>query len=628
VSDKQDNIKRRVTPHAIEQVPAGDPAPWYRWMLRVETGLALATLGLMTLLPLLNATVRVFYSTGIPDSMVYAQNLTLVVAFLGAAIAARRGEHLSLSAAAELLPRGASRWTDLVSGSLAAVVSGLLTYAGVVFVRAEMSSILKLSIGVPIWVIELVIPLGFGLVTLRLALRFKNRLIGLALPLVLGAAIAAVGLLELEIPGLFWIFLIVLIVGVVLGAPIFVAIGGLAMLLFWDQFTPISSVVVETYRLVSSPTLPAIPLFTLAGFLLAGSGASKRLVEVFEALFGWAPGGTAIAAALVCAFFTTFTGASGVTILALGGLLVPALVQAGNGPKFSLGLVTASGSLGLLFFPSLPVILYAVVADVDVAQMFAGAMIPGFIVVGSVVVLGVQYGLKHRDRTLIPWSRSRALRSVWTAKWELLLPVVVLVGFLSGFMTFVESAALAALYAFVVEVLIYRDLDLRKGLPDSVVACVSLVGAVLTILGVALGLTSYFVDAEVPSAVIAWTKANIDSRIVFLLALNVLLLGVGCIMDIFSAIVVVAPLVAPVGVAFGVHPIHLGVIFLANLELGYITPPVGMNLFLSSMRFNKSLGEVYRSTVPFFFLRVGAILLITYLPFLTIFLADLFAPKM
>lgn len=587
----------------------------------IEASLALSIMGLMTLLPLVNGALRAFAGSGIPASIVLTQTMTLLVAFLGAAIAARRGEHLSLSAANDVLPEKIRAWTATIASTGAVVVTGILVYAGVGFVLAEMDSPLKVAgLGLPIWIVESVIPLGFAVVAVRLFGHSRKLWLSLALTLLLGGFFAAVGFWDLEPPGFFSLALIGIALITALGAPLYVAIGGLSLILFWEQMTPVSSVVVETYRLVASPTLPAIPLFTVAGFLLAAGGASKRLVEVFEAWFGWAPGGMAIAAALVCAFFTTFTGASGVTILALGGILLPALVQSGHDEKFSLGLLTSSGSLGLLFFPSLPVILYAVVANVDVMDMFVGAALPGLIVIGSVAVLGLRYGLKHRTDTRTPFAWTRARRALWQAKWELGLPVVVLVTFLGGILTFVETASLAALYAFVVEVFVYRDLKLRGELASSVVASVSLVGAVLTILGVAMGFTSYLIDAEIPSAVVTWTQETISSPLMFLLVLNGVLLVVGCIMDIFSAIVVVAPLLAPVGIAFGIDPIHLGVIFLANLELGFITPPVGMNLFLASMRFQKSLGEVFRSTVPFFFLRAAAILLITYIPWLSTWL--------
>ena len=587
-----------------------------------EAGLALGIMGLMTLLPLLNAVMRTIFGNGLPASIVLTQTMTLLVTFLGAAIAARRAEHLSLSAANEILPERFRIWTGSLATAGAVAVTVVLSYAGVVFVIAEMNSPLKIAgIGLPIWMVELVIPLGFAVVAMRLLLGSSKVWFSALIGLLLAALFAAVGYWDLELPGFFSLCLMGLALITALGAPLYVAIGGLTLIMFWEQMTPVSAVVVETYRLVSSPTLPAIPLFTMAGFILAAGGASKRLVEVFEAWFGWAPGGMAIAAALVCAFFTTFTGASGVTILALGGLLLPALVNSGHDEKFSLGLLTASGSLGLLFFPSLPVILYAVVAKVDVVQMFAGAAIPGLVVVSSVVVIGLGYGIKNKERVHIPFSLTRAKKALWDAKWELALPLVVLVGFLAGWLTFVETASLAALYAFIVEVFIYKDLRIGWDLAKSIVAGVSLIGAVLTILGVAMGFTSYLIDAEIPDAIITWTQHSMSSTLAFLLVLNVVLLVVGCIMDIFSAIVVIAPLLAPVGLAFGVDPIHMGVIFLANLELGFITPPVGMNLFIASMRFKKSLAEVFRSTLPFVLFRAAAVLLITYVPWLSTWLA-------
>lgn len=600
---------------------------WFNRLARygkwTEAGLALSIMALMTVLPLINALMRTIFGNGLPVSIVLTQTMTLLVAFLGAAIAARRAEHLSLSAANDILPEKIRAWSSSLATAGAVAVTLVLTYAGISFVHAEMASPLKIAgLGLPIWFVEMAIPLGFGIVSMRLLLGSRKIWFTALLALLMATLFAAVGYWDLELPGFFILSIVGLAIITALGAPLYVAIGGLTLILFWEQMTPVSAVVVETYRLVSSPTLPAIPLFTIAGFLLAAGGASKRLVEVFEAWFGWAPGGMAIAAALVCAFFTTFTGASGVTILALGGLLLPALVNSGHDEKFSLGLLTASGSLGLLFFPSLPVILYAVVAKVDVVQMFAGAAIPGLVVVSSVVVIGLLYGVKNKDRVQIPFAFARAKKALWHAKWELALPLVVLVGFLAGWLTFVETASLAALYAFVVEVFIYRDLKIGKELASAVVASVSLVGAVLTILGVAMGFTSYLIDAEIPAAVIAWTQQSIHSPLAFLLVLNLVLLVVGCIMDIFSAIVVVAPLLAPVGLAFGVDPIHMGVIFLANLELGFITPPVGMNLFIASMRFKKSLAEVFRSTLPFVLFRAGAVLLITYIPWLSTWLAS------
>jgi C4-dicarboxylate transporter DctM subunit len=366
-----------------------------------------------------------------------------------------------------------------------------------------------------------------------------------------------------------------------------------------------------------SPSIPTLPLFTLTGFLLAEGGSSDRLVRLFRALFGWLPGGLAIAATLVCAFFTSFTGASGVTILALGGILMPVLLRSGYRPGFSLGLLTATGSIGLLFPPSLPVILYAVVAHVPIPDLFRAAALPGVLLVAAVVVLGVRESIESRAERPA-FSAREAAASAWECKWELLLPVVLLVGMFGGFCTLVEAAALTAVYALLMQTVIHRDLHLVRDLPAVLTRCLVLIGAVLVILGVAMGLTNYLVDAEVPMRAATWVEANVGSRAVFLLALNVFLLIVGCLMDIFSAIVVVVPLILPISQVFGVDPLHLGVIFLANLELGYLTPPVGLNLFLAASRFEKPVGEVALRTLPFLLALVGVVLLVTYVPALTI----------
>jgi C4-dicarboxylate transporter DctM subunit len=329
------------------------------------------------------------------------------------------------------------------------------------------------------------------------------------------------------------------------------------------------------------------------------------------------PGGLPIAATLVCAFFTTFTGASGVTILALGGLLLPVLLQSGYLERFSVGLLTATGSIGLLFPPSLPVILYGVVAHVPIPDLFKAGILPGILMIAAVCVFGALEGI--RSKTPRPgFSTCEAIAALWESKWEILLPVIALVGIFGGFCTLIEAAAVTVVYALVVETMIYRDLHLVRDLPRVLVKCVTLVGGVFIILGVAMGLTNYLVDAEVPAKAAMWVQSHIHSRTLFLLGLNGFLLIVGCLMDIFSAIVVVVPLILPISHVFGINPFHLGMIFLANLELGYLTPPVGMNLFLASYWFEKPLIQVYRDAVPFFLLLLVVVLLITYFPVLTI----------
>jgi tripartite ATP-independent transporter DctM subunit len=337
---------------------------------------------------------------------------------------------------------------------------------------------------------------------------------------------------------------------------------------------------------------------------------------VFRALFGWLPGGVAIAATLVCAFFSTFTGASGVTILALGGLLLPTLLKNGYPERFSVGLMTASGSIGLLFPPSLAVILYGVVAHVPIPDLFLAGVVPGLLMVGAVGLIAVFQG--RRARVPRPrFDRREAAAAAWRAKWEIGLPVVAIAGIFGGYTTLIEAAAITVVYALITECAIHRDIDAVRELPGVLLKCVTMLGGVFVILGVAMGLTNYVVDAEVPMRAAAWVEANVESRILFLLALNLFLLLVGCMMDIFAATVVVVPLILPISAVFGIHPLHLGMIFLVNLELGYLTPPVGMNLFLAAYRFERPLVEVARSALPFLLVLLAVVMLVTYVPALS-----------
>jgi C4-dicarboxylate transporter, DctM subunit len=371
-------------------------------------------------------------------------------------------------------------------------------------------------------------------------------------------------------------------------------------------------------ELTTSTGIAAIPLFTLAGFLLAEGRSSERLLRVFRACVGWAPGGTAVAAATLCAFFTLFTGGSGVTILVLGGLLLPALVGDGYRERFSIGLLTASGSLGLLFPLSLPLMLYGIVSQkASIEDLFIGGLLPGVLMLGLLAMLGVREGmLTHAERR--PFRAAEALAAVWEAKWELFLPVFVVGAFVGGVATLVESAPLAALYTLIVQRFIHRDLPTWKDVLRVAADCVALVGGVLLILAVAAGLTDYLVYAEVPTRLVEWTQSHIHSRLLFLLALNVFLLIVGTLMDIFSAIVVVVPLILPLAEAYGIDYVHLGIIFVANLELGFLHPPLGLNLLLASVRFKKPVLEVTWATLPMLGILAVGVLLITYVPWLTL----------
>lgn len=405
----------------------------------------------------------------------------------------------------------------------------------------------------------------------------------------------------------------------ILGTPLFIIMSLAALVAFTFSGVEVSAVAQEFYRLSSAPTLMTIPLFTFAGYLMAESKSPQRLLKLAETGLGWLPGGISIVALIVCAFFTAFTGASGVTIIALGGLIYPILMKDGYSEKYSLGMITASGSLGLLFPPSLPIILYGLVAKVDIDKLFKAGLLPGLvimIVLSGWAVYNSPKNEKGKKATFILKDFLQALREAWL---EALLPVAVLVGIYGGIVTVTEAAAFTALYVFVIEVFIYKDLNLTKDVPKVIVDSMSLVGGILLILCCALGFTNYLVDEEVPLKIFALMKEFLHDKYSFLLFLNIFLLIVGCLMDIFSAIIVVVPLIIPIANDFGVDPIHLAMIFLANLEIGYLTPPVGINLFISSFRFNKPITELYRASVPFLILLLVALAIITYFPALSLF---------
>ena len=588
-----------------------------RWFAHGENALLSASLVGIVLIPLIEAVCRPILHVGISGSSAIVQHLTLVVGMLGGAVAARENRMLGLSTADVFLKGRLRSAVTLFSHGFAAAIAGFLCSASVQFVASERTSGALLAYHVPLWAVELVLPIGFGLVAVRLLFNASSAWRGRIAALVLAVAIVCLGLYPpVEPARLVWPGLIVLAVATLFGAPVFVTLGGAALILFWGDDSPIASIPVDHYRLVTNPALPSIPLFTLAGYFLAEGGASRRLIRVFQALFGGFRGGPAIVTALVCAFFTSFTGASGVTILALAGLLMPILRAANYSEKSALGLLTGAGSLGLLFPPCLPLILYGIIAKVSIPDMFLGGILPGVVLLALTAWWGIRRGPPTSARTQ-PFDAREARSAVWEAKWELLLPVVAMVGLFGGFATPVEASALTALYAAFVEVVIYRDLSVTSGVPKVLLECGLVIGGVLMILGVALGFTNYLIFADLPSDALEWVQSSVQSPYVFLLMLNVFLLIVGCLMDVYSAIIVVVPLIAPMGEAYHIDPVHLGIIFLANLELGYLTPPVGMNLFLASYRLNKPMPEVYRAAVPMIIVLLVGVLLITYFPPMT-----------
>jgi tripartite ATP-independent transporter DctM subunit len=572
-------------------------------------------MGGLIVLPLTETLLRSVLHRGIAGADAIVQHLVLIVGMLGAAMAAGEGRLIALSNVEERLLHGlVRRLSRIFTSTVSCCICLLLALAASQFVQSEREFPVILAYGVPVWWVELVLPLGFLAIAGRVAwgasscLRCRVSVLALA-----GACILA----PLPHSQMTWITFGALAIASVLGIPAFATLGGAGLILFWSIGQPIASIPVGHYSLITNPTLPTLPLFTLAGFVIAEGNAPARLIEVFRALFGRVAGGPVIVTVLVCAFFTSFTGASGVTILALGGLLMPMLLTGGLKEKDALGLITGSGSLGLLLPPCLPLILFAIVAKVPMQQMFLAGFLPAIVMIAATGAWGVWRMRKCAPPRAEPFQWLKLRKAAWAAKWELLLPVITLLSLFSGLATPVEASAITALYVIVVEVLVHRELHVFRDLPRAMASCGLVIGGVLLILGVALGFTNYLVDAQVPARAVAWTTNTIHSRILFLLALNAFLLVVGCLMDIFSAIVIQVPLLLPVAAAFGIDPIHLGVVFLANLEVGYLTPPIGLNLLLSSYRFGVPIPRVLRAVLPIVVVMSIGVLLITYVPSLT-----------
>ena len=406
-----------------------------------------------------------------------------------------------------------------------------------------------------------------------------------------------------------------------LGAPLFTIIGAFALLGFSSIDTPSVAIIAELYRLASQPVLVAIPLFTFAGYMIAESNAPKRILNFTQALLGWLPGGLAIVVLSVCAVFTAFTGGSGITIIALGGLVYPILISEKYDEKFSLGLITTSGSLGLLFPPSLPIIIYGIVSEVSIDKLFLAGIVPGVLLIVALSSYSIYKGVGEKVE-----KHKFSFKKLFTATreiiWELPLPILILAGIYSGWVTAMEAASITAVYVFIVEVFIYKDLNFKTDLPRITKESMVLVGAILMILGAAMGLTSYLIDAEVPQKLFEIVSQYVTSKWLFLIVLNIFLIIVGMMMDIYSALIVVVPLIIPIAKQYNIDPIHLGIIFLTNLEIGYLTPPVGLNLFLSSFRFKKPITQVTIATFPFIIILLVVLVIITYIPEISIGILD------
>jgi len=571
---------------------------------------------LLTAMPLVDFLGRPLAGFHIPGSAPYTQQLTFFLTFAGGLAATLTGKHLTLSTASLVPGVRARREAEFFSSCVAASVTAILTYAAVCVVLAGRAQGRYLTLGLPVWVSESIMPLGLGLISLTYILKSSN---WLPARLVAAAIVGATFLLGLIQPAgpTIWVLTAIVMAATLLGSPVFAAMSGLALIFFWGEGTPVSAVTAEIYRLVGSPTLPAIPLLTATGFVLAETNAPRRLVNFFQALLGFIPGGVAVLVGAVCALFTALTGGSGVTIIALGGLLYPILRNGGYSETFSLGLVTAAGSLGLLFPPCLAVVLYSVVANTPADQLFIAGFVPGTLLLILVAIYCINVSLKAGiERQPFEWRELLAAARI--AKWDLSIPVVMACLFGTGLASMLETSAFACAYTIVISCFIHRDLHPLGQLPGTLVKAAALVGAIFILLSSAMGLTGYLVDAQIPDRLLEVVKEQIHSPLLFLLTLNVVLLVLGSILEIFSAIIVLTPLIIPLGVAFGVHPVHLGIIFLANLQVGFLFPPVGLNLLLASSRFGKPMGALYRNVIPFLLILGLGVLLITYVPALSI----------
>ena len=630
------------------EIPGSTAPHTARLIDRIENGVNLIAILILGLMPILEIVMRVFFRSGIQDSIIFVRNSVVLVGYLGGMLAAREKQHLSV-AAASFLQRGHTR-TALETVSF--VMAVLFTTAfSVTALEWWLTAFGRLDLVwfVPVRFFAGLVPISFAIMTIR----FWRSIPRVAYARILAAVAFVLGLLlsigsitnvaysfVAEIPqfifGLetFWYgfmnivffpLIILLVASAFVGTPLFVVITGVAYLLFGRNVGILAVIPNEGYAMLISSSIPAIPMFTFVGYVLSESKAGERLFRLFKAVLGWMPGGMVVASILVSVFFATFTGASGVVILALGGLLYTILhVKGHHTERFTVGLLTGVGDLGLLFAPSLVLILYATAAQVSVIDMFLAGLVPGVVTVAVFCIVGVVVSMRHREERYA-FDIREALAALGGSIWEVLLPVIIVVGYFTGLTTLIETGAVALLYVVIVEVFILRELTLHDLLRAGTKSAM-IMGGVLVILAGARALSYYIVDSRLPFILIEWVEANIGSRLVFLLLLNLALLVTGMFMDIFSAVTVVVPLIIPLGPIFGVDPVHLGVIFVANMALGFITPPVGLELFLASYRFGKPLPLIYRYIIPFFLLQLGAVLVITYVPWFSTALVELLGP--
>jgi C4-dicarboxylate transporter, DctM subunit len=586
-----------------------------RFPFRFDEVIACLALLLMVAIPLVEMVARPMLGRGFDNAPLFVQHMGLVMAMWGAVAAQRNGHLTSLGS---LFVHG-DKFAHVASG----LICGFLTWSSWQFVASEMTSPKILAYGIPVWWVQLVMPLGFAFLGMGLAARGKQETlanVGIAMAWPAAGFVLAAGLDGLVTP--FWPCLPLLLVALLLGAPIFVVLGGLALALFMSDGLPMASLALSHYQMTVNPSLPALPLFTLAGLLFAKTGAVQRLGVVFLSIFGQGMMGTVLAATILCSFFTAFTGGSGVTILALGGLLLPLLRNCGYPEKRGISLVTSASALGVLLAPSVPLIMYAIIARVPINTMFLAGLVPAGIMVLCLLIFG---GFWRKSERVVPQASPTVAvsQALWHAKWEILAPVVAIASLISGLATPTESAAITAAYAIGTQALIHRELT-WKSLADCLSQCAQIIGGVILILGVALGLTNYLVDAGIPDAMIDWFQQITQNKYLFLFALNVFLFFAGALIEIYAAIVVLVPLLLPLAMSYGIDPVHFGIIFLANMEMGFICPPAGMNIFFASAIFKKPIREVAVSVLPALLAIFVGTLLISWVPLLAMGLPTFF----
>jgi len=584
----------------------------------------------------------------IPASKLLITHFFLVAGFFAAMITSKTGEHISITAVQYIRNDKVKRTLEFISSLLSIFILSVLVWNGISFIKYGLMG--KMIGLVPDRIFAIAMPLGYAVIVLRFLLRLEpgKKRVFAAAAIVLGTAAALPAIAKLlwgfEPPEPFfsWVntlydaawyirlpAVLLLILAAFTGMPIFAAIGGISMIMLQAGQGEPEAAPIQIFSALTDIDIIAIPLFTLTGFFLSESRAGERLVRTFRAFFSWLPGGMIIAAVIICAFFTSFTGASGVTILALGGILYTILTENKYKERFSIGLLTSVGCIGLLFPPSLPIILVASTSNTilhfmnipvtySIIHFFIGALIPGFILVLAMIATGMIISAKVK----VPsekFNPARAFHALKDSLFEILLPVILILGYFSGRLTLVEASAVSVIYVVIVEVFINKDIAVAD-IPNVFLKAVKIIGGVLAILAMAKALSYAIIDSGVPERFTFWMQGAVKSKWVFLLLLNFALLVTGCLMDIFSAILVVLPLIVPLGHAYGIDPVHLGIIFIMNLEVGYLTPPVGLNLFLSSYRFEKPFAQICRNVLPFLIIQFAIVLLVTYVPVLSTWL--------